>query len=180
MSRSSKLLPLRPIRAVTKTKLCGNKRHPAKKNRADAAPRPLNPAEPLASPSRPLDHLNSQNQRLLRPAVPSHPSGLTALRLPCGQPSAIDAALRFAALGSVVNPIRRFQNPCLISVSQCPISGLKTPAPPPCSPVINSKSPSQIFHPQSFTSTSVLPPRTRPRPSGKQPSASSVPPPDAH
>ena len=43
------------------------------KNRADDAPRPLNTAKPLASPSRPLDHLNIQTQRLLRPAVPSDP-----------------------------------------------------------------------------------------------------------
>lgn len=45
------------------------------KIRAHGAPRPLNPAKPLASPSRLLDHLPIQNQRLLRPALPSRPSG---------------------------------------------------------------------------------------------------------
>lgn len=34
-------------------------------------PTPLNTAKPLASPSRPLDHLPIQHQRLLRPAIPS-------------------------------------------------------------------------------------------------------------
>ena len=34
-------------------------------------PTPLNPAKPLASPSRPLDHLPIQNHPLIRPAVPS-------------------------------------------------------------------------------------------------------------
>jgi len=51
----------------------GRKNTAQPKHRAADALRPINPAKPLASPSRPLDHLPIQNQRLLPPAVTSDP-----------------------------------------------------------------------------------------------------------